>query len=460
MNIVCNSTRLTKLRKMPEKMTEIYEGAVVMVQKGKMLKTCKVIPGRIFNFGKRGDGQFTLNMDAALGTSFGSIFKMKKGEKGGKHNLFDLEKVVPEIMSQEAGNIQMESGQDNRNLVDDGKSQKLSREEISSLIASAASGKEVVQTLTENSLTFKDKHKFSQEKYVSKKQKKYDEPVTLHKPSVRLICDMYYIQDPLQVCNLRIDSLSQILSYVNVQAGGKFAVFEDGTKGLISAAMLQRMGSEGNLVQLNHKGQPQRQTLDLLNSTAKEMEVLSFLHVGYLPKPRPAKTETKNGETLMKEAENGEKVESQVELEEKMEVKSEECMVEEEIKDEKDKIITNPNNPRKWARSQHEDRALSAKVLLEGVQGLVIAGRSDPKNISLALLEYLKPGHPFVIFSPHKEPLVDSYMSIKNVGGSNLKLSETWLRQYQVLPNRTHPEVNMSGGGGYILTGTKLCTEM
>lgn len=443
---------------MPEQKTEIYEGAVVMVQKGKMLKACKVIPGRILNFGKRGDGQFTLNMDAALGTSFGSLFKMKKGEKGGKNNLFDLEKLVPEIMSQEAENEEMETGRDNRNLKDDGKSQKLSREEISSLINSAASGKEVVQTLTENSLTFKDKHKFSQEKYITKKQKKYDEPVTLHKPSVRLLCDMYYIQDPLQISNLRIDTLSQLLSFVNVQAGGKFAVFEDGTKGLITAAMLQRMGSTGNLVQLNHKGQPQRQTVDLLNLTAKDMEVLSFLHVGYLPKKRPANTETTNGETLKKEAENEGKVESQVE--EKTEVKSEDCMVEDKNQDEKEKININPNNPRKWARNLNEDRAMSAKVLLDGIQGLVIAGRSDPKNISLALLEYLKPGHPFVIFSPHKEPLIDSYMSIKNVGGSNLKLSETWLRQYQVLPNRTHPEVNMSGGGGYLLTGTKLCTEM
>ena len=36
----------------------------------------------------------------------------------------------------------------------------------------------------------------------------------------------------------------------------------------------------------------------------------------------------------------------------------------------------------------------------------------------------------------------------------NLRLSETWMREYQVLPNRTHPEINMSGGGGYLLYGT------
>ncbi len=36
----------------------------------------------------------------------------------------------------------------------------------------------------------------------------------------------------------------------------------------------------------------------------------------------------------------------------------------------------------------------------------------------------------------------------------NVCLSETWLRRQQVLPARTHPDVNMSGSGGYVLSGT------
>lgn len=441
--------------KMPESRDDVYEGAVVVVQKGKMLKTCKIIPGRMFTFGKRGDGQFTLNLDTVLGVTFGSSFKMKKGSK---NKVSELEIAVPEILStQETEIVDKVSGVDNRNLNDDGSSQKLSREEISELINSATSGKEVVQTLTENSKTFKDKTKFSQEKYLIKKQRKYDELVTVHKPSVRLICDMYYIQDPLQVCNLRIDSLSQLLSYSNVQSGGKYAVFEDGTKGLVTAAMLQRMGSMGNLVQLNHRGQPQRQTVDLMNLTAEEMEVLSFLHIGYLPK-RKAANETTNGETQKQEGESEEKDESKVE--ERLEETSVESMEQDLKQDEEEKIKVDPLKPRKWARNVYKDRALSAKVLLGGIEGLVVAGRSDPKNVFLALFEYLKPGYPFILFSPYKESLMDSYMAIKNVGGANLKLSETWLRQYQVLPHRTHPEVNMSGGGGYLLSGTKVCTEI
>ncbi|CAL4066429.1 unnamed protein product [Meganyctiphanes norvegica] len=396
-------------------------------------------------------------MDAVLGTTFGSSFKMKKGIK---NNVHDLDKVSPEILlTRQAECIDIESGLDNRNLNDDGTSQKLSREEISSLISSATSGKEVVQTLTENSKTFKDKTKFSQEKYLKKKQRKYDELVTIHAPSVRLLCDMYYIQDPMQVCNLRIDSLAQLLSYSNVQAGGRYAVFEDGTKGLVTAAMLQRMGTQGNLVQLNHKGQPQRQTVDLMNLTAQEMEVLSFLHIGYLPNRKIANEDTTNGEIRKQEAEN-EKMDEESKVDERLEGPSDECMMEEQNQDEEVKRNVDPTKPRRWARNVYKDRALSAKVLLGGIEGLVIAGRSDPKSVFLGLFEYLKPGFPFVIFSPYKESLVDAYMTIKNAGGSNLKLSETWLRQYQVLPHRTHPEVNMSGGGGYLLCGVKVCNQI
>lgn len=37
-----------------------------------------------------------------------------------------------------------------------------------------------------------------------------------------------------------------------------------------------------------------------------------------------------------------------------------------------------------------------------------------------------------------------------------LVLCDNWLREYQVLPNRTHPLVNMSGTGGYLLSGVKV----
>ena len=58
------------------------------------------------------------------------------------------------------------------------------------------------------------------------------------------------------------------------------------------------------------------------------------------------------------------------------------------------------------------------------------------------------------MYPPYKEPLLDAYMMMKEqVSAANVNLSETWLRSYQVLPERTHPTVNMSGDGEYFLTG-------
>jgi hypothetical protein len=69
-------------------------------------------------------------------------------------------------------------------------------------------------------------------------------------------------------------------------------------------------------------------------------------------------------------------------------------------------------------------------------------------------MKYLAPSRPFAVFCPYKEPLLDTYIAVKDTGRAIMvTLSETWLRNYQVLPNRTHPHVMMSGGGGYLLTG-------
>ena len=77
-----------------------------------------------------------------------------------------------------------------------------------------------------------------------------------------------------------------------------------------------------------------------------------------------------------------------------------------------------------------------------------------PTNILLHLMKYLAPSRPFVVFSSYKEPLMDAYFAVKETGKAVfVTLTETWLRNYQVLPDRTHPEVLMSGGGGYILSG-------
>ena len=108
-----------------------------------------------------------------------------------------------------------------------------------------------------------------------------------------------------------------------------------------------------------------------------------------------------------------------------------------------------------YRQKMREESTKSYNIINEkNMDGLIIAAKQHPTSILLHLIKYLAPSRPFVVFSSYKEPLMDAYFAVKETGKTVLvTLTETWLRNYQVLPDRTHPEVLMSGGGGYILAG-------
>lgn len=41
----------------------------------------------------------------------------------------------------------------------------------------------------------------------------------------------------------------------------------------------------------------------------------------------------------------------------------------------------------------------------------------------------------------------------------NPTITEPWIRQYQVLPGRTHPEMNGIAHGGYLLHATRVIVD-
>merc|ERR1719209_458013 len=94
------------------------------------------------------------------------------------------------------------------------------------------------------------------------------------------------------------------------------------------------------------------------------------------------------------------------------------------------------------------------------MDGLIFCSRFHPTPIVVKLIRFVAPSRPVVIFNQFREPLIDLYSRFKNAGNVvNLKLSESWMREYQVLPGRTHPLMQMSGGGGYLLTGYVVDTS-
>ena len=119
------------------------------------------------------------------------------------------------------------SGEDNRNLLDANSSQELTREDIESMQEQRIEGSKIIERLVESSTSFNQKTKFSQEKFIKKKTKKYCQYIKIRRPSVRLILQIRSRDLPrMKSLNLRVDSLAQIINTCNVRSGGKVNIMK------------------------------------------------------------------------------------------------------------------------------------------------------------------------------------------------------------------------------------------
>ncbi|XP_064484379.1 tRNA (adenine(58)-N(1))-methyltransferase non-catalytic subunit TRM6-like isoform X2 [Ornithodoros turicata] len=356
------------------------------------------------------------------------------------------------------------SGLDNRNLIDDGRSQKLTRDEIESFKTDGTSAETIIQTLVEHSTTFKAKTEYAQQKYLKKKQQKYLQYVTIEQPTARLLAEMYYAQSPLKLGNMRIDALAQLLTSCNVISGGRYIVF-DSWLGLVTAAVLERLGKQGSIIQVYPGQGPQssyRQAVQALN--LEDDHVHSILYE--LPFTRAFALSQGSPCDVMTSALSPDQSETPLESGQPMEFtetdadpeaadKSNSGSLSRDTKDTKDKLRVE----RRLRRLEEQEKAIQL-LKTKSLDGLLVTSGNNPTQVTLTLLEFVAPSRPFAVFCTYQEPLVECYSTLKAKGNALfLKLSETWLRTYQVLPNRTHPAINMSGGGGYLLTGIKVSMQ-
>lgn len=379
--------------------------------------------------------------------------------------------LQPKKKKEEPTSETKEAGTDNRNIVDDGKSQKLTQDDIKALKDKGIKGEEIVQQLIENSTTFRDKTEFAQDKYIKKKKKKYEAIVTVVKPSTRILSIMYYAREPGKINHMRYDTLAQMLTLGNIRAGNKMIVMET-CAGLVLGAMMERMGGFGSIIQLYPGGGPVRAATtcfgfpksflsslyefplnkvdSLLNGTFSA-EMLSSE-----PKDS-ASVEERNGTLEEKQTPEQENENSMAEVHPKEQEAMEIVSQDQEYKESKERGSKKDYIQEKQRRQEEQrKRHLEAAALLSerNADGLIVASRFHPTPLLLTLLDFVAPSRPFVVYCQYKEPLLECYTKLRERGGViNLRVSETWLRNYQVLPDRSHPKLLMSGGGGYLLSG-------
>ena len=444
-------------------------------------------------------GKDQIDMGAVIGKPVWTTYKITP-KKTGKRSFY-LEECsnTGSLTEQLIKNVT--SGIDNRNICDDGRSQLLSTEEIVELRTSGLSGQEIVGQLIENSKTFHNKTEYSQEKYLKKKEKKYFEYITIRRPTIRLISEIMYRVDPLKIMGLRMDTLTQILTAIGLHSNGTYMVYETGCQGLVVAAMLNQLSVGGNLVHIHSGNFPQKNAVNAMNFSSEQLSRLTQVNVYSLLRKlwqenssndsngidkcdedkSILENENSNNETAKQEEELAQgsksnvsgldddddddddtmKVEIDFNNDEMMEHQdSELSKTEDNANGKKRKHSDDEESESKKPRWEQETEKAADILRPCKVNGLVIVSREHPSNILNVLLPYLGSSRPFVVYSLYREPLLELQMELKGKHNTvGLRVTESWLRRHQILPNRTHPDIIMSGGGGYLLSGIVVGSE-
>lgn len=395
-----------------------------------------------------------------VGLPYGTVLELNK--QSGLVPLEEGEDVLPdfdELMQDDSDNDNFDKvhneEKDNRHLVDDNTSQAITAQEVHKMKDDPSlCGSKIVKTIVKNSASFNTKTSFSKAKYIKKKQMKYQPRCRLVRCTSSSICQALYLKDPRKIMNLREDALAQILSYSNLSAGSKVLCFET-TMGIVTGACAQRMGGYGIIHSIYTGHAPS--FIDMIarfNLSFVEHSSIQWVHAGYLFHEKDHPKEELKGEDLDLAERN--KLVWPCPLQRHTEDYL--LSIESEKKQREFLQRRCGRFARKLTRPTPDENAMSVMDSGKKCDSLIIASSYDPISTLFALLPYLETSCPFVIFCEYMEPLFECFQKLQDEKlAINLRLSDTWMREYQILPNRTHPNMNMSQNGGFILTGVKLC---
>lgn len=329
----------------------------------------------------------------------------------------------------QAGDTGVVEDRSNKELFDDGTAQKLSGEDIERLKADGLAGDELVSTLARNSATFESKTAFSQHKWLKKKAQKYTPVVQLLETTPTELCEMYaHTQRLDRIHALRADALALSLERSNVRAGSRALVVETGA-GVLTAGLAERLGGEGELLIAHVKPRPALDAIHQLNlehqhwaavRTAPLDDVLDALEGSVeaadagAPGAAPAAAEA--------EGAGGSRA---------------------------------VHVGRKAARL---DKAGVRAWLDAGADSLVVCMRATPVDLLQQLLRAVRPSGSVVVYNSFVQSLVLCVDACGSGAGApllNSTLYESWAREYQVLPNRTHPKMTNVEPTGHVLAAYK-----
>ncbi|KAJ1265889.1 hypothetical protein BS78_08G108100 [Paspalum vaginatum] len=455
---------------------EAWEGCSVLldINDGDRLAFFRLTPGATVKIGNK-----TCSLQPLVGRPFGSLFRLNAD---GLAPCAAADAPSRDDSIRDGTNGQtLDETRDNRSLVDNNTAQNLSSDDIEAMKRDGATGDEIVEALIANSSTFGNKTVFSQEKYKLKKQKKYAPKVLLRRPSSRSICETYFKKNPARIGFMRVDTLSLLLSMANIGAYSDVLVV-DMVGGLVVGAVAERLGGTGYVCS-TYVGSA-LSSIDIIrmfnlssNMVSRIVQVpLSDLCSMQIPGNTPAVlnggTEGEVGEPVIAPDEDAqvsqaqpvdtavsdEKAQLSIDQPTDMEV-SEPSSVQDENPQLDCKGSDGNSNASKSTKSGKAPSPEKIQYWKEhGFSSLIVAAPGHEVESFVAdLLPLLSYSAPFAIYHQYIEPLAKCMHSLQvSKQAIGLQLSEPWLREYQVLPSRTHPHMQMNAFGGYILSGIRI----
>ncbi|KAL4650167.1 hypothetical protein ACB092_01G067100 [Castanea dentata] len=438
-----------------------WEGCSVLldINDGDRLVFARLSAGSTLKIGNK-----TYSLQPLIGCPFGSLFQVENGDQG-----HCLARFVPSIEGnniQEKGDFESQDEiKDNRALVDNNKAQSLTGEEINAMRSQGATGDEIVEALIANSATFEKKTLFSQEKYRLKKQKKYAPKVLLRRPFARSICEAYFKKYPARIGFLRVDALSLLLSMANVSANSDVLVV-DMVGGLLTGAVAERLGGTGYVCSTYLGSTPYSidivRIFNLSNEICKRivrspLTDLSLSQNGTSEQIHQQGDEiNQQGDEINMECLSNNQMSSSVGMEEISPTENDTSDVISET------TVSPVNKTGKSTKAGNKAPKQAIDLWKEnGFSSLIIAAPElDLWSLLKDLLPLLANSAPFAIYHQYLQPLATCMHNLQlGKMAIGLQISEPWLREYQVLPSRTHPCMQMSAFGGYILSGIKICSS-
>ncbi|XP_076953325.1 uncharacterized protein LOC143627366 [Bidens hawaiensis] len=420
-----------------------WEGCSVLldINDGDRLVFSRLTAGSIVKIGNK-----NYPLQPLIGCPFGSVFQVENGINGPC-----LSRVVA---TAEANNTEdkrecKDESRDNRALIDNNTAQTLTGEDIEGLRRQGASGNEIVEALIANSATFENKTVFSQEKYRLKKQKKYAPKVLLRRPFARSICDTYFKKYPSRIGFLRVDTLSLLLSFANVTAQSDVLVV-DMIGGLLAGAVAERLGGTGYVCNTYRGDSPSSLEIVRLFNFGDEINTrIVRLPLAELSASQNGDSKESDSLHAASSNDNSSNPSNPISMEET-------TVSPEDGKPDAETNVPKIHKAAKPGEKAPQDAIKSWKE--NGFQSLIIVAPDvDAWSIVKEVLPFLSYSAPFVIYHQYLQPLATCMhnLQVKKMA-IGLQITEPWLREYQVLPSRTHPHMQMSAFGGYVLSGTKI----